>query len=353
MKKHLFQKSLLVLIGVLITSLTTPVWGWALYGNFYFDNSTKQWSNVSLCIGTNEGSNAYVFSHIDNTNLWYRQLDYNSFGNAIFLNGNWTDENWWNGNDYRPEGRTWSLSSDDKWEIYNTNYNTKNSDNSMKSYRFNGSDNSSASGELEFHTAYLRVKYDERDGNGYGSIIEGETTWSHGVTFDFTGTYLSSASASNQSTISDLTRNGWNDGSWKWGYTNIPHTGEVRFVLTDIDTGFELEGWAYASDATSPSYTTNSGDVTFNVTGSTMYVAMVRRKQYTVTLNRNGGSSGTASVTTTYDKTYNLTSSITKPSKDGYTFKGYWTNSNGTGTQLIDKDGAWIKDVTGYTGSDN
>lgn len=334
-------------------SLTTNVWGWALYGNFYFDNSTKQWSNVSLCIGTSSGSNAYVFSHIDNTNLWYRQLDYSSFGNAIFLNGNWTDENWWNGWDYRPEGRTWSLSSDDKWEIYNTNYNTKNSDNSMKSYRFNGSDNSSASGELEFHTAYLRVKYDERDGNGYGSIIEGETTWSHGVTFDFTGTYLTSASASKQTKISSLTKNCWTDGSQKWGYENIPHTGEVRFELTGISTGFELEGWAYASDATSPSYTTNPEDVTFNVTGNTMYVAMVRRKQYTVTLNRNGGSSGTASVITTYDKTYNLTSSIIKPSKDGYTFKGYWTNNNGTGTQLIDKDGAWIKDVTGYTGSDN
>ncbi len=76
---------------------------------------------------------------------------------------------------------------------------------------------------------------------------------------------------------------------------------------------------------------------------------------YTVTLEDLGadeGHKGTSSVSVTYDATTNLTSSITCPQKAHYDFGGYWTSSNGGSTlttQLIDDNGAWIADVSGYT----
>ena len=76
---------------------------------------------------------------------------------------------------------------------------------------------------------------------------------------------------------------------------------------------------------------------------------------YTVTLEDLGadeGHKGTSSVSVTYDATTNLTSSITSPKKAHYDFGGYWTSTDEGAhltTQLIDADGAWIADVSGYT----
>ena len=57
---------------------------------------------------------------------------------------------------------------------------------------------------------------------------------------------------------------------------------------------------------------------------------------YTVTLNRQGGSGGTASVTATYDAAM---PSATMPTRRGYAFEGYYTATNG-GTQYYTATGA-------------
>ena len=70
--------------------------------------------------------------------------------------------------------------------------------------------------------------------------------------------------------------------------------------------------------------------------------------------NQSATSAGTTSVTATWHASTNLTSSITKPTKTGYTFGGYYTGTSGSGTQLIDENGAWIASKTNYTdGSKN
>lgn len=65
---------------------------------------------------------------------------------------------------------------------------------------------------------------------------------------------------------------------------------------------------------------------------------------YTVTLNQQSGSGGTASVTATYGSAM---PSATMPTRTGYTFCGYWTGTNGTGTQYYTASGtsakAWDK----------
>lgn len=62
---------------------------------------------------------------------------------------------------------------------------------------------------------------------------------------------------------------------------------------------------------------------------------------YTVTLNNQGATTaGTASVTATYGLAM---PSITKPSRTGYTFGGYYTGTNGSGTQYYKEDGLSAK----------
>ncbi len=61
--------------------------------------------------------------------------------------------------------------------------------------------------------------------------------------------------------------------------------------------------------------------------------------QYTVTLSKNGGSGGTSSVKITQGTTAGNYPSITLPTREGYTFNGYWTATSG-GTQYYNASGA-------------
>lgn len=60
---------------------------------------------------------------------------------------------------------------------------------------------------------------------------------------------------------------------------------------------------------------------------------------YSITLDRNSGSGGTSSTTVKWN---NKISSITKPTKTGYQFAGYYDSSSG-GTQYINSSGSGIK----------
>ena len=87
----------------------------------------------------------------------------------------------------------------------------------------------------------------------------------------------------------------------------------------------------------------------WNIYGITLTYT-INPNSYNITLDSEGGSGGSTSVTVTYDSNTQL--SITNPEKDGYTFEGWWTNTGGTGTLVIDVDGYLQANVTGYTGED-
>ena len=379
MKKIINFKMLLIAIGLLATSLTNRVWAdnWYSHNNnshIYFNDYNSQWvsdpssNGITFLMGRDggdagAGSRAYRMAHIEHTNLWYCYVakwgnddnsnayyQYVAFRFAPGTTG-WND--WQGGWDNRVTARAQYDS--------NTKYSQTRNDNiTGRNQYYCPSSSSSNTGYddvnngLRKYTAYLRVNFDEEGDGTYDGMVNGDATWAHGVSFDYTGTYMKDEGSSSQSTISDLNKNGWNDvnddNKWKWGYADIPITGEVTFLKKTIDAGFEITGWAFASDATSPTYTANKNNPTFQVLGSeSFYVAFIRRKSYTVTLNDNGGSGGSGSKTVKYDRSTNMTTSVTKPSMDDYTFQGYFTSS---GTQIIDANGAWIKNVTNYTGTD-
>ena len=113
-------------------------------------------------------------------------------------------------------------------------------------------------------------------------------------------------------------------------------------------TGYHFTTWSVAksvSGTVTPSPNATTTPATFsmpddNVTVSATFAA----NNYTISLNNHGATTaGTTSVSVTYNATTGLTSDITAPEKDGYTFGGYYTEEGGSGTQLISAAGKWQK----------
>lgn len=103
-----------------------------------------------------------------------------------------------------------------------------------------------------------------------------------------------------------------------------------------IKTGYNFAGWT-GSNGTTPqiSVTITEGSI-----GEKNYIANYTSKTPTVTLNMQSGSGGTASVTATYESSM---PSITVPTREGYTFAGYYTETNGNGTQYYTASGTSTK----------
>lgn len=114
-------------------------------------------------------------------------------------------------------------------------------------------------------------------------------------------------------------------------------------------TGYTFNGWNTDADGTSGTGYTNGQSV--NLSANLTLYAKWTANEYTITLNQDltPTSAGTTSITATYNSNSNLTSAITKPTKTGWTFAGYFTAKNGGGTQIIGADGNVIASVSGYT----
>ncbi|MBQ9206636.1 MAG: InlB B-repeat-containing protein [Treponema sp.] len=137
-----------------------------------------------------------------------------------------------------------------------------------------------------------------------------------------------------------------NSGNWASSYTKpTSYTVENSAVTLPLAsnitrTGYTFGGW-YESTSLSGSAVTQ---IASGSTGNKNYYAKWTASTYTVTLNANGGSGGTASVTATYNSAM---PAITAPTRTGYTFAGYYdTSAESGGTQYYDKDSA---SATTYT----
>lgn len=119
------------------------------------------------------------------------------------------------------------------------------------------------------------------------------------------------------------------------------------------DLGFAKTGTVTATKNSGP---TGSGPYTYvyefnqNDNGTGTFSATATAKTYTVTLNGNGATSAgsPATVTATYNSN-SLSTSITNPSKTGYTFAGWNTKSDGTGYDVISTSGTLNASKSGYT----
>lgn len=97
---------------------------------------------------------------------------------------------------------------------------------------------------------------------------------------------------------------------------------------TPTRSGYTFQGWGTSASSTSASYQPG-GSYTSN-SAITLYAVWKSNAPttYTVSYNANGGSGAPSSQTKTKDVT--LTLSSTKPTRSGYTFKGWSTSSTAT-----------------------
>jgi uncharacterized repeat protein (TIGR02543 family) len=97
-------------------------------------------------------------------------------------------------------------------------------------------------------------------------------------------------------------------------------------------TGYTFQGWTGSNGSTAQT----SVSIAKGSTGNKSYTANWAAATYTVTLNQQGGTGGSGSVTATYDAAM---PKITVPTRTGYTFQGYYTEANGNGTQYYNANG--------------
>ncbi|MDW2995647.1 MAG: InlB B-repeat-containing protein [Alphaproteobacteria bacterium] len=106
-------------------------------------------------------------------------------------------------------------------------------------------------------------------------------------------------------------------------------------------TGYVFDGWydTNASTGGNQYYTENNIGVSgksFDKTSNTTLYARWTPDTYTINLNHNGGTSSVSSVSVTFNQ--QIPATVTKPSRVGYTFDGYYTSAT-DGTQYYDQNG--------------
>lgn len=163
-------------------------------------------------------------------------------------------------------------------------------------------------------------------------------------------------------------------GSATGSTTSSSHTYDEAKNLTSngfLRAGFDFAGWNTAADGSGSSYTNGQSVTNLSDTQDATVTLYARwtAHELTITLDDNGGSGGSpASLTAVYGRTAKadgggMFDGITNPTRTGYTFGGWWTNTDGTGTEIItsahyyqwttdyvDNEGKWKHDgdVTAY-----
>lgn len=114
--------------------------------------------------------------------------------------------------------------------------------------------------------------------------------------------------------------------------------------------GYTFTGWNTKQNGSGTSYSDEAyvQNLTTVSNGEVILYAQWTANNYTVTLESDIATNhGTESFGVTYDAA--TPALITPPSRDKYTFWGYYTGENGEGTQIIDRDGKVLKSKSGYT----
>ena len=125
--------------------------------------------------------------------------------------------------------------------------------------------------------------------------------------------------------------------------TTVTVAGATTSAGTLTRTGYTFNGWN--TQAAGTGVNRNAGDM-FNVDASVTLFARWTPNTYTITLNRQGSTTGATSVTATFDS--KTLTGWTAPTRAGYTFQGYFTAATG-GNRVISSVGTLESNVTDYT----
>ena len=132
-------------------------------------------------------------------------------------------------------------------------------------------------------------------------------------------------------------------------YTDTTNKTSVTKITVPTRTGYTFGGYYTSTNGSGTQVVDASGTIkvsnTYFTSNTTIY-AKWTVNTYTITCDQQNGSGGTATFYEVYGSkfytdTTNKTSvtKITVPTRTGYTFGGYYTSTNGGGTQVVDASG--------------
>ncbi len=138
----------------------------------------------------------------------------------------------------------------------------------------------------------------------------------------------------NQYTLT-LSSNDTNKGTVNPSGTHLYNYGTEVDIFAEAETGYHFDQWTKISGNNPTDFYQELTTVV--LTQNTQIRADFSANTYTVTLNQQSGSGGTASVTATYGSAM---PSATMPTRAGYTFQGYFGSTGGSGTKYYNTDGS-------------
>ena len=140
-----------------------------------------------------------------------------------------------------------------------------------------------------------------------------------------------------------------NGGSVSPTSMTVTYASAYGTLPTPTRQGHEFTGW-YLDSTKIESTTTVSRETSHTL------VAHWNKNEYTITLNRQSGSGGPEAIYERYNNAWYSTlggttaiTTITTPTRAGYTFGGYYTATSGGGTKIIDKTGKIVASATTFT----
>ena len=303
-------------VAVLTMLLTLGI-GQAWAGNHnggyaIFDNSTTQWTTISMFIGHNSYSRGdYKFTNITNTQLYYLQ-----FTNSNKFEG-WTEWMLWN----------------NSWAGEN------NSISHRKAYFPDGSKYSGTNTSYEITSGVCFISAPTSTTNGwalnpsyYSSYTGLNTDQKATVQSTTDGSTFSANANAGSVSISTYKFSSATAVASSTGTTSASaaRTAQVKMTAT-AKTGYTFVDWCNSSDKQQ----TTSKILTYTCSGSTAtYIARFKANQYTIQFNANGGSGTMSNQSYAYGVSKALTANAF--TKTGYTFAGWNTKADGTGTSYTD-----------------
>ena len=328
---HEKLKMLLVLIGVFLVSINiataTNVTGASI--KYDVNNSTNQWWNVSST--AKQLNQVYTFklkgfwAQLNNGDVCENTCMYYGFTSACSLgNYNIKSPNSWN--DWPRHFQTESMDvnilsglSPNKYTLY---------------AKFIGHGNTGCS-NVESSTYQMKFEYP--------AYLSGDGTWC-GTEWNATadaqkmtyGTDYYTKTVSSVTNVDHKLKVATYNWASSWGHAKYDAANSSNvYSESNADGNIKFQP-AMAGDVT----------IKFKISDQTISIICAAP---TITLDDEGGSEGDGSLNTYYGE---APTSVTVPEKDGYSFAGYWTGDDGTGTQVIGANGAWLRNVANYTNND-
>ena len=220
------------------------------------------------------------------------------------------------------------------------------------SFNGNGATSGSMSSQTKTYGVTLTLRANTYVRTGYNFLGWSTSSTATTATWSDRGSYTNNASNTlyavwqratytnyyRYRNTSDLTASRSQIRTYGQGFTTLTTSSISEYV----SNGWSLYGWATSSSSTSRTYSTGASvtSTTYTYSTSTLYWYAISSRTVRISYNTNGGSfSSTPSTTGTQYwnqygnaiSTVNLTVTSTKPTKTGYIFKGWSTNSSGSG----------------------